>query len=350
MTSNQDILIFLKADQEAKAKEKEEDMETRARERKEDREHILAMIKTGVEREVRAAIEPVEQRLELQENLNKELFKKLNSLALEVDLLKRVNAQQQDFPALPEPQQQQQGQGHGEQGHWGQWHGEQGHGGQGHGVQEQISDEKRDLCSAARKVVGFTPIVPRMLEIQLQSYGAKDMEEAMLMEVKSYLKCEMKMLPSVIEKLNFVRIFPPAREDWNVLYVEFGSDQEVDTVFKHTRNMVQKDHRVTRWTPKQMFDRFRAIQSLAYTIRQEEGLKTRVKIGQTDFLLSTRSLNSSIWRPRTLPSHLPEIDLDQIRTTLSTDTHPPGRPSLSRTGPLSVSSDLKAATSESIST
>jgi hypothetical protein len=261
-------------------------------------------------------------------------------LALEVDLLKRVNAQQQDFPALPEPQQQQQGQGHGEQGHGGQWHG-----GQGHGVQEQISDEKRDLCSAARKVVGFTPIVPRMLEIQLQSYGAKDMEEAMLMEVKSYLKCEMKMLPSVIEKLNFVRIFPPAREDWNVLYVEFGSDQEVDTVFKHTRNMVQKDHRVTRWTPKQMFDRFRAIQSLAYTIRQEEGLKTRVKIGQTDFLLSTRSLNSSIWRPRTLPSHLPEIDLDQRRTTLSTDTHPPGRPSFSRTGPLSVSSDLEAATS-----
>ena len=52
MTSNQDILIFLKADQEAKAKEKEEDMETRARERKEDREHILAMIKTGVEREL----------------------------------------------------------------------------------------------------------------------------------------------------------------------------------------------------------------------------------------------------------------------------------------------------------
>ena len=152
---------------------------------------------------------------------------------------------------------------------------------------------------------------PRMLEMQMQSYGAKDIEEAKLMEVKSYLKCEMKMLPSVIEKLNFVRIFPPTREDWNVLYVEFGSDHDVDTVFNHTRAMVKRDHRVIRYIPKQMYNRFRAIQSQAYHIRQDEGLKTRVKIGHNDFLLSTRDANSSIWYPRSLLSNLPEFDTDQ---------------------------------------
>ena len=51
--------------------------------------------------------------------------------------------------------------------------------------------EIRDICGAARKVIGLTPIEPRMLEIQMRSYGAKTKEEAMLMEVKNYLKCEM---------------------------------------------------------------------------------------------------------------------------------------------------------------
>ena len=101
----------------------------------------------------------------------------------------------------------------------------------------------------------------------MESYGAKDLDEAMLMEVKSYLKCEMKMLPSLIEKLNIIRIFPPSRPDWNVLYVEFESDYEVDTIFSFTKNM---DKKVIRWIPKQMYDRFRA-----YNPRQEAGSRTQ---------------------------------------------------------------------------
>ena len=77
----------------------------------------------------------------------------------------------------------------------------------------------RDMCAAARRIIGFKPIEPRMLELQMRCYGAKTKEEAMLMEIKSYLKCEMKVRPSVIEELDIVRVFHPAKEDWNVLYV-----------------------------------------------------------------------------------------------------------------------------------
>ena len=126
------------------------------------------------------------------------------------------------------------------------------------------------------------------------------------MEIKSYLKCELKMLPSEIEKLNITRIFPPAKQDWNVLYVEFGNEFEVDTIFSYTKNMTKKDHRVIHWIPKQMYARFRAVESLAYTIRKEEGLKTRVKIGKTDFLLLTRDPSSPVWSRRQLPSSFPE--------------------------------------------
>ena len=90
--------------------------------------------------------------------------------------------------------------------------------------QEESTLRKQNLCSRARKVIGFSPIEPRMLDIQMNSYGAKDLQEAMLQEVKSYLKCELKIPPSTIQNLDFVRIFPPAKQDWKVLYVEFGND------------------------------------------------------------------------------------------------------------------------------
>ena len=76
--------------------------------------------------------------------------------------------------------------------------------------------------------------------------------------------------------------------------MEFGSEHEVDSVFTHTRRIVNKEN----WIPKQMYGRYRAVEELAYNIRKEEGLKTRVKIGRSDFLLSTRNPNTSIWYNR----------------------------------------------------
>ena len=67
-----------------------------------------------------------------------------------------------------------------------------------------------------------------------------------------------------------MKIFPPAKENWNVLYVEFGSDTEVDMVVAHTRHMVKQDHRVLRWYPKQMYNRYRAVESIAYEIRKNQ--------------------------------------------------------------------------------
>ena len=311
MTTNSEISSFLKKDQEARAREKEQEKIVRAQERKEDREHILGMIQKVVDKEIKAAIGPVESKLEIQERVNKELFNKLNILTKEMNHLKQeLKSQQQAFPLLPEPQVQQ---------------GHQEHVRLEQNVQsDKPLSEIDGLCAAARKVVGFSPIEPRMLDIQIQSYGAKNMEEAKLMEIKSYLKCEMKILPSVIEQLTFFRIFPPAKDDWRVLYVEFGSDKEVDLVFSHTRAIHKNDHRVIRWIPKQMFERFKAIQALAYKIRKEEGLKTRVKIGTSDFLLSTRTPTSPVWHFRKLPDNLPTINMDEFQ---SSSTSPaPGRP------------------------
>ena len=50
MTTNHEILTFLKEDQEARAAEKEQEKITRAKERKEDREHFLSLITTLVDK------------------------------------------------------------------------------------------------------------------------------------------------------------------------------------------------------------------------------------------------------------------------------------------------------------
>ena len=330
MTTNLDIMSFLKAAQDTHAKEKEEDREIRARERQEDMDHILAVIQRGVQKEVRAAIKPLENRLEEHEQANQELSKQFNSVLREIDLLKETVKTQQEFPALQKVQSEQSGQG----AVGFQWSrigtGGRGERGGGSGYRRPDSEDdysvgRQEMCAAARRVVGFTPIEPRMLELQIQSFGAKDLEEAKILEVKSYLKCEMKMKPSDIEKLDIVRIFSPAKEDWNVLYVEFGSDYQVDMVFSHTRNMVKQEHRVVRWYPRQMYERYRAVESVAYDMRKRLMLKTRVKIGMNDIELSTREACSTVWRRQVLPDSLPKFEMAGFRPVLASSP-PPGRP------------------------
>ena len=73
MTTNQEILSFLQADQEARAAERKQEKIARAQERKEDREHILNLIKTIVDKKVKDALDPIKNKLELQEKVNKEM-------------------------------------------------------------------------------------------------------------------------------------------------------------------------------------------------------------------------------------------------------------------------------------
>ena len=320
MTTTEDILAFLKAAQDARVKEKEEDKEIRAEERKEDMKVILDMIKQGVKKEVKTALQEVEVRVEQQEKLNQELVKKVNSLVNELENLKLgVKADQEAFPALPRPQ--------------GliQRSKEQGSlfSVRSSSLEDQENEHGRkveELCAVGRRVIGFSPIEPRMLELQIQSFGAKDQEEAMLMEVKSYMKCEMKVKPSEINKLDIVKIFPPAKDNWNVLYVEFGSEYQVDRLMAHTREMVKSDHRVVRWYPKQMYERYRAVESIAYDIRKTMKHKTRVKIGRSDIELSTRENGNTFWKRQALPDHLPKIDMNFSSRPALVSSPPPGRP------------------------
>ena len=143
-------------------------------------------------------------------------------------------------------------------------------------------------------MIGLTPIEPKMLEMQ----------------VKNYLKCEMKVRPSIVEQLDIVKVFHHAKDDWNTLYVEFGSELEVDILYSYTKNIKKNDHRVFPYIPKQMYRRYRGAESFLYTLRQEEKVKTKVKIGKDDLFLATKLPGSSYWRKIPLPNNLPQMDFE----------------------------------------
>ena len=142
------------------------------KERTEDMEQIKDLIKSGVKEEVNAAIEPIKKELKMQVMETNELRQetielktKFEEVLKEVEVLKESSKCEQ-FPKLPAA---------------------------GNlsnlfrartnpktnlisgGVTDPDHIKKvHELCAGARKVVGFTPIEPRMLSIQMESYGAKD--------------------------------------------------------------------------------------------------------------------------------------------------------------------------------
>ena len=280
-------------------------------------QNIMELITIGVKKELSSVLRPLEERLEEQEKVNTDMARQFNTLKAEFEALK----DRQEFPPLPE---------------------HRGQGCDGGGPSdtpkhetarrpimvclEADEGEIKQMCADARRVIGLTPIEPRMLEIQMRSYGARDKQEAMLMEVKSFLKCEMKVEPSKIDKLDIVRVFHPAKDDWNVLYIELGNEYQVDSLFSYTRVMEKKDHRVIRWIPRRMYQRFSALQSVAYNMRKNEGVKTRVKIGEIDFELSIREQGSSFWRKCQLPDNLPKIEANLFSRFQNIVSPPAGRP------------------------
>ena len=94
----------------------------------------------------------------------------------------------------------------------------------------------------------------------------------------------------------------------------------------HTRFMVKQDHRVVRYYTRQMYERYRAVESIAYDMRKTQKLKTRVKIGRNDIELSTREASSTVWKKQLLPDNLPKFEMTEHSNARAPSSPPPGRP------------------------
>ena len=142
-----------------------------------------------------------------------------------------------------------------------------------------------DLVSKARRTIGLQSIYPEDVKRQVRLYGARDEKEARWLAAKEFLKCEMAVCEELFDSMEIEKIFPPAKEEWDMLYLRFTSESSVQPLYKHSTHLKNKQ-RLVPYMPKQFYPRYKELESLAYILRHSENnFKTRIRMGISDLVL-----------------------------------------------------------------
>ena len=220
---------------------------------------------------------------------------------------------------------------------------------------EDKDQKVKKIIREAKRIVGMKPIdkahvLHTMRRNEELDKGMDDDErwkKALDETVKSFLKYEIKRKKEDIEELKIVKIFPPAKPEWKLLYVELESKEMVNFLMGFTQYMrrdVKEDRpSIEKYIPKELFARYSAVEKEEFEIRKQSNFKsaTNVSFGDTDFILKTRSKDIQPGGTRTpwhqldpviLPKHLPEFER-RLESTASSRTQrspkqAPGRPPL----------------------
>ena len=321
-------------------------------------EEISLSVKSGIKQEIKDAVEPIREQQDKSEKETEEANRKIEKLTEEVKQMKIVMEKMNEksnttyatklrngeptklnlpggwiarnhtprctSPGLPSP-----------------------------GMEDKDNRVKQ-IIRHAKKVVGMKPIDKAHVQhtVRRNRETDKDMDEderwekALHETVNSFLKYEMKMKQEDIEELEIVKIFPPAKEEWNTVYVELESIEMVNFLMSFTqymrRDKTEDRPSIEKYIPKELFARYSAVEKIAFEIRKESNFKlaTNVSFGERDFVLKKRSKDiqpggtKTPWRqldPVPLPEDLPKFETRLMRAeprTLRSPTQAPGRPAL----------------------
>ena len=304
--------------------------ERRQEERREDKESMKDMIKTElkdvanvVKKEVEDAMQPWKDRTLRVEESTAEIGEEVRRLAAELRGIKEQVASRQEERSYA--------------GVVGNGRARPDNGGQ-HGVAtganavpisgtgREDQEEKariQELLGHARRIVGLKPIDKRHVEHtkkrleELEGETEEEKEKRAKKEaVMFFLKAEMKMKENDLKELEIVKIFAPAREEWNTLYVELASWEQASFLLSFTtflrRGTTGEDRlEVIKYIPRDLFARFKAITALGNQARLDSGktVNFRVSFGIEDFILQQKPRGSQGWGPPLpLPSHLPAFE------------------------------------------
>ena len=185
-----------------------------------------------------------------------------------------------------------------------------------------------DMIQTAERTIGFQPISRADVDDICRIHSISDIEHAMKLLILDYLKFEMKNEAIKIE--NIVRVFPPQKADWNILYAEFDTRTTTQTVYWYTKFLRDKQHKVMMYVPHPFYAQFDRLSNIAYKYRLPPNThKTKIRFGQTNLFLQVKPPGSHSWQTVSVPD-LPPISTQQSAPDLSLSPSPaPGRPSSS---------------------
>ena len=128
--------------------------------------------------------------------------------------------------------------------------------------------------------------------------------------------------------------FPKTKTGWRTLVVSFQTEAIAEWILKGKNKMrmgvVGEDKPVVEnWVPSGMYRRFNAVKSIALKQRHENGLKTQIRFGESDFFLVTRRSNSDYWSQPVPLNGLPDFQLrtpsGPLAREVRSPTQAPGR-------------------------
>ena len=150
-----------------------------------------------------------------------------------------------------------------------------------------------------------------------------------------FLKHEMRMKDEDVDELDIVKIFSPAKDEWNILYMELATWEMAKFTMSFTafmrRNSTGEDRvEVIKYIPRDLFTRFKAINAYGNQTRIDNKNTTsfRVSFGLEDFILQQKPRGGKGWGPPLpRPANLPAFEHHMPGSTRSPG-EAPGRPAL----------------------
>ena len=274
---------MLKEMEERKLKEREED--------KKERKAVADEIKEGVKKEMQEVMKPWQERTVRVEESTAEMGEEVKRLAAEMRELKEQLTRKNDHSyasvagsgvkIYPKENSLQEG--------------------------EEEKERIRLMFMNGKKIIGLKPIdkahVEHVKRRQAEEMEGKEEnvkeEKAKEEAVKLFLKYDMKMKDEDIAELDMVKIFHPAKDDWNVLYVELGSSEQAQFAYSFTKHMKsgitgESRTEVIKYIPRDLFSRFKAVTALGHKARLESKntINFCVSFGIEDFILQHKPKGS----------------------------------------------------------
>ena len=213
-----------------------------------------------------------------------------------------------------------------------------------HDASEDKQEKTRSIFATAKRVVGLRPITKEDVkeckekmdesgENEGKSEGRKE-DDARVEAIEQFLVKEMKMTRDDIKTMGVERIFAPAKDDWDTLYVKLDSEAEVSYLMAFKQYMrrgvegVEKAE-VINYIPRELFTRYKAITKIGNEARYRSGktINFRVTFGDEDFRLQYKTRGSKYWdAPVPLPEDLPAVEHQLPRGNRSPGEAPGRRP------------------------
>ena len=188
---------------------------------------------------------------------------------------------------------------------------------------DNTSETIRDILKNAKKVIGLAPISSDDILRLGREHSEEDEDRMMILEVKEYLRYELKIQNCEIEKLSIVKIWKQNKKDFDILYVEFQHEDSVNLCYRHTPRMrKEKEVRLVRFVPPQLQDRNDKLRDIEYKLWNGDiKFKTRIKNGINDLILEKKTKEERSWT-RVHVDDLPPIDLARTISQTTTSRSP----------------------------